>query len=51
MVCSEQYLMCSMSLQVHMQVPLQVQCVVYNVQHVECRVLPAKNEYLAVETG
>ena len=62
MVCSGQCLMCSMSVQVHMQVHLhlQVLCVVYTVQCVMCRVqcavcrvsvLPAKDEDLAVETG
>ena len=53
MACSEQCLMCSMSLQVQMQVHLQVQvqCVVYTVQCVGCSVLPVKDEDLAVETG
>ena len=49
MTCSEQCSMCSMSVQVHLQV--QVQCVVYTVQCVGCSVLPAKDEDLAVETG
>ena len=53
MACSEQCSMCSMSVQVQMQVNLQVQVqsVVYTVQCVGCRVLPAKDEDLAVETG
>ena len=53
MACSEQCSMCSMSVQVQMQVHFQVkvQCVVYNVQCVGCSVLPAKDEDLVVETG
>ena len=45
--------MCSMSVEVQMQVHLQgqVQSVVYFVQCVKCSVLPTKDEDLAVETG
>ena len=44
--------MCSMSIQVKMQVHLQmqVQCVVKTVQGVGCILLPAKDEDIAVET-
>ena len=53
MACSEQCLMCSMSVQVqmHVHLHLQVQCVVYTAQCVGCSVLPAKDDDLAVETG
>ena len=52
MAWSELCSMCSMSVQVPMHVHFQVrvQCVVYTVQCVGCRVLPAKDEDLAVET-
>ena len=47
--------MCSMSLQgqmhMHLHLHLQVECLVCTVQSVECSVLPAKDEDLAVETG
>ena len=66
MAYSEQFSMCSMSVQVQMQVHFQMQvkwfvytvhcvncalCTVYTVQCVGCSVLPAKDEDLAVETG